>query len=485
MAHASGEEEISMRVTALVLGSILVAGCASVQQNLDHAPPAMADPELVRLRQYEGLYEYENGTTLQIAASPADKILFAVISDARYPLKPLSGDTFTNSTNQRVLFTREGGAVAGYTLPDNGSGQVFRRLSSDVHFPVEMWYPRSPDAPVYSYVPPRDLEDGLPVGAIRGPALDRARIEEMVRRIARGEYPDVHSVLILEKSVLVLEEYFYEYNAETVHQLRSATKSFVSALIGIAIDQGLIESVRAPVLPYFTAEYERIENLTESKRKITIEDLLTQRSGLECNDWDPASAGNESRMGQSEDWVKFILDLPMVHEPGTVASYCSGGVVLLGRIVERASGRNIEDFAREHLFGPLGIHQFEWRFEPDRSSSETFVQLSLRPRDMVRFGLLFAQGGRWNGRQILSEEWVEASTARHTAVGDTDYGYLWWRPYLNVAGGQHHGILATGNGGQKIYIWPELDLIVVLTGGNYNEDSPVNKLLINYILPPK
>ena len=469
-----------MRVTALVLGSILMAGCASVE------PPVTPDTELVRLRQFEGLYEYENGTTLQIAASPADRILFALILGAKYPLKPLSGDTFTNATNQRVLFTREGGLVTGYTLPDSGSGQVFRRLSSEVHFPVGMWYPRSPGAPVYSYVPPRDLGDGLAVGAMRGPALDRSRIEEMVRRIARGEYPDVHSVLILDNGALVLEEYFYEYNAETVHQLRSATKSFVSALVGIAIDQGLIESVRAPVLPYFAADDERIENLTESKRKITLEDLLTQRSGLECNDWDdPASAGNESRMGQSADWVQFILDLPMAHEPGTAASYCSGGVVLLGRIVEKASGRKIEDFAREHLFGPLGIHHFDWRFDPDRSSSETFVQLSLRPRDMARFGLLFAQGGRWNGRQIVSQEWVEASTARHTAVGDTDYGYLWWRPYLNVSGGQHHGIVATGNGGQKIFLWPELDLIVVLTGGSYNQESPVNELLIQYILPPK
>jgi CubicO group peptidase (beta-lactamase class C family) len=465
----------------LPLLAIPLAACAHVSPR---TPASASASAFDRLLEYQGLYEYENGTTLQIAASPADEILFALILDARYPLKPMpEADTFRNVANERVVFVRDGGVVSGYTVPDSGSTRIFRRLSSDVHFPVGMWYPRKPGAPAYSYAPPRALKDGLAVGSM-GPGLDWDRIEEMIRRIAGGGYPDVHSVLILQHGKLVLEEYFYQYDADTVHPLRSATKSFVSALIGIAIDQGLIESVRQPVLPYFQTDYPSIDHLTESKRAITIEDLLTHRSGLDCDDRDAKSAGNESRMALADDWVKLMLDLPMLHEPGQVAKYCSGGVILLGRIVEKASGMRIEDFARERLFGPLGVDRFEWRFAPDRSSSETFVQLSLRPRDMAKFGLLFAQGGRWNGRQILSAKWVEASTARHTVVDDTDYGYLWWRPYLNVTGGRHRGILATGNGGQKIYLWPELDLIVVLTGGNYNVNSPAKELLVNYILPP-
>jgi len=102
---------------------------------------------------------------------------------------------------------------------------------------------------------------------------------------------------------------------------------------------------------------------------------------------------------------------------------------------------------------------------------------------MAKFGLLFSNRGRWDGRQVISEEWVDASTSRHTTVGDTDYGYLWWRPYLNVPGGVHHAVAAQGNGGQEIYIWPELDLVVVLTGGNYNRSSHTNELMIKYILP--
>jgi CubicO group peptidase (beta-lactamase class C family) len=472
------------RLGQLIVTLLLPAFSAYAQVAPKPAEPN-PDQTYERLLQYQGLYEYVNDTTLRIAASPAEQILYALVFDAKYPIRPRpEADTFTDVSNQPVLFVRDAGdGITGYKLASSGSDHVFRRLSSDVHFPKEMWYPRMPGTPTYAYAPPRDLGDGLPVGSI-GPGLDRVRIEEMIRLIASGGYPDVHSVLILQHGNLVLEEYFYEYDANTVHPLRSATKSFISALTGIAIDQGSIKSVRQPVLPYFQDDYKSIGNFAEAKRKITIEDLLTHSSGLDCNDEEPKSAGNESRMAYSEDWVKFVLDLPMLHEPGTVSTYCSGGVILLGRIIEKATGIKIEDFARERLFKPLGIDRFEWRFDPDKSSAETFIQISLRPRDMAKFGLLFSQGGRWNGRQILPAKWVEASLARHSTVNETDYGYLWWRQYLNVPGGRHQGIVATGNGGQKIYLWPDLDLIVVTTGGNYNKDSHADELLIRYILPP-
>src|SRR3546814_846025 len=128
----------------------------------------------------------------------------------------------------------------------------------------------------------------------------------MVRKIISGEYPDQHSVLIAKGGRLVVEEYFYEYDAAMPHQLRSATKSFVSALVGIAIDRGLIESVEATVLPYFADEYGSFQHLTPAKERMTIEDLLTQRSGLDCDDWDADSPGNEVEMGRSSDWVKFV-----------------------------------------------------------------------------------------------------------------------------------------------------------------------------------
>ena len=454
------------------------------------APPSVeGQPQSVTydtLVEYEGTYEYDNGSTLQIAASPADIILYALIAGAKYPLIATSAtDTFTNVADERVVFTRDDKHnVSGYRLA--GDGDVFRRLSLGGDYPRSMWYPRlavqDPDYS-YQYAAPTDGHDGIPVGSISGAGLDASPIYTMVQEIISGKYPDQHSVLIAKNGRLVVEEYFYEYDVGTPHQLRSATKSFVSALVGIAIDQGLIESVENPVLPYFADEYRSFQHVTPAKERMTIEDLLTQRSGLACDDWDADSPGNEVEMGQSTDWVKFVLDLPMTAEPGTETHYCSGAVIVLGRLVEKAAGVPLEAFAGEHLFGPLGIEEYKWRFEPDSSSSETFTQMYLRPRDMMKLGLLFANSGRWKGSQVISEEWVAKSTSSHATVGDTDYGFLWWRPYLHVSGDRHDAIAAQGNGGQEIYLWPELDLVVVLTGGSYNKSSHTNRLLVDYIVP--
>jgi CubicO group peptidase (beta-lactamase class C family) len=177
----------------------------------------------------------------------------------------------------------------------------------------------------YRYTMPRDRKDGLRVGSLDGSGLDPARIEAMVQGIARGDYPDVHSLLVVKNGALVLEEYFYEYDADTLHPLRSATKSVVSALAGVAIDNRLLAGAHEPVLPHFEPQYGRIENVTDAKRRITLEHLLTNSSGLDCNDYDGKSAGNESLMGRTDDWVKFILDLPMIEEPGGTARGTGGG----------------------------------------------------------------------------------------------------------------------------------------------------------------
>ena len=457
--------------------AFVAAACAAL-----HAQRVLT-PEFERLRAYEGTYEAEGGGTLELLASPRDNALVAVVGGGRYPLKAAGADLFVDATGRRVRLSIEKGRE-GYTLLDGGhAGRLFRRVGPAPPFDERVWFPRPRSNGGYRYAPPEARADGLDVGRIEGPPLDAARLQQMGEALAAGQHPDVHSVLIAHRGRLLYEEYFYEYDANTPHPLRSATKSVVSALVGLAIAQNKLE-LRQPVLPFFIDEYPQIANLTEAKRKMTIEDLLTNRSGLDCDDWNSASPGHEVKMGLADDWARFILDLPMRSEPGTTASYCSGGVILLGRIVEKVAGQPLEAFARQHLFEPLGIQKWEWRFDPDPSSINTVCQLSLTPRDMLKLGLLYMNRGRWQGRQILPAAWVDASLERHTTLGDTDYGYLWWRPYLQVAGGRHHGYLATGNGGQKIFLWPTLDLVVVMTGGNYNTPSPSNTLAIKYILPP-
>ena len=173
----------------------------------------------------------------------------------------------------------------------------------------------------------------------------------------------------------------------------------------------------------------------------------------------------------------------MVDSPGGKGMYCSGNVITLGRIVEKATKQYLPDFAKKNLFTPMGVSNIRWSFKPDPSSAETFCQIYMRPRDMAKFGLLYLNKGKWHGKQILAHDWVMQSLAKHSTVQNVDYGYLWWIKYLDADGVRYYGKAAQGNGGQKIYIWEEQNMVTVITGGNYNTQSPSDELIRKYILP--
>ncbi|PIF29929.1 CubicO group peptidase (beta-lactamase class C family) [Flavobacterium sp. 9] len=433
-----------------------------------------------QLKEYEGVYEYKNNTTLQIAASPKDTILFAIINDSKYALKPSEKDVFLNMSQETVTFLRDqSSGINGYS----SDGKTFKLLNKKVVFPKEMWYPRLNVTKDYKYVyqqPKKDL-DGLVTGTLDNTGLDKTLLSEMMQKIVDGTYANVHSVLIIKDGKLVFEEYFYDNNKAKLHELRSATKSFVSALTGIAIDKGLIKDKTETVLSYFP-DY-TIKNLTDDKKQITIENLLTNQSGLDCDVSNPKAEGNETAMNNSDDWVQFTLDLPMVDVPGGKGMYCSGNPITLGKIIERATKMPLPEFAKQTLFKDLGIKNFKWNFKPDASSAETFCQVYLNSRDMAKFGLLYLNKGLWNGKQVVSKNWVEQSLAKHSVVQGVNYGYLWWLKFLTVDGVKYNGKAAQGNGGQKIYIWEEQNMITVITGGNYNSQSPSDELIQKYILP--
>lgn len=432
------------------------------------------------LKEYQGLYQYQNNSTLQIAASPKDTLLYAIINESRYQLMPVEKDLFLNMTKDRVEFFRDKqNKVAGYTVGKDR----FAILSRNVVFPKEMWYPRLTNLQDYTYTyrQPTDDKDGLKTGSLENTDLDKSLLDEMMKKIIKGEYPNVHSVLILKNDHLVFEEYFYEYNKQKLHELRSATKSFISALTGIAIDKGLIKSKDETVLSYFT-DYS-IENNSDAKKRITIENLLTNQSGLDCDISNPESVGNETVMSNSDDWVRFTLNLPMIDCAGGKGMYCSGNPIVLGRIIEKTTQQTVPEFAKKNLFGPLGIKNWIWNFKPDKSSAETFCQVYLTPRDMVKFGLLYLNNGNWNDRQIISKEWIDQSLKKHSVVQGVNYGYLWWNKYLDADGVRYYSYAAQGNGGQKIYIFQELNMVIVITGGNYNTQSPSDELIRKHILP--
>ena len=433
-----------------------------------------------QLKEYEGLYEYVYNSTLKIAASPNDTLLYAVINESKYKLTPTGKDLFLNMSKQKVQFYRnKSNAIAGYIVDKD----TFKLLSNNVYFPKEMWFPRPMTGKgfKYKYYKPKDLKDGLQIGDVEKSGLDTALLAEMMRKIVDETYPNVHSVLIIKDGKLLFEEYFYEYTKDTLQELRSASKSFVSALTGIALEKGFIKSKYEKVLPYFP-EY-TIENNSDLKRQITIENLLSQQSGLDCDISNDNSEGNETTMSNSDDWVKFTLDLPMIDIPGGKGMYCSGNPVILGRIIEKETHQPLPEFAKKTLFEPLGITKFKWNFKPDKSSSETFCQLYLMPRDMAKFGLLYLNKGNWNGKQVVSSDWVRQSLSKHSVIQGVEYGYLWWIKYLDADGIRYYGKAAQGNGGQKIYIWEEQNMVTVITGGSFNTQSPSDELIRKYILP--
>jgi len=442
-------------------------------------PQSGYKPGYEQLKSYEGIYEYSNHTTVAIAASPKDSLLYAIINKSTYPLSPFEKDIFLNLSKEKIQFLRnKSDQVSGFVAGKD----TFKLLSKKVWFPKTMWYPRLPDDKNSNqYTLPENINDGLQTGSITNSGLDTALLAEMMKKIISGNYPNVHSILIIKDGRLVFEEYFYEYNKDSLQELRSATKSFVSALTGIAIEKKFIKSIHETVLPYFP-EY-TVQNNTSNKKRITIENMLSNQSGLDCDISNPKSEGNETTMDHSDDWVKFTLDLPMIDSPGGKGMYCSGNPVTLGRIIEKATNKPLPVFARENLFNPLGIENFKWNFKPDKSNAEDFCQLYLRPRDMAKFGLLYLQYGNWNGKQIIDPAWVKLSLEKHSVVQGVDYGYLWWLKYLDANGVKYYGKAAQGNGGQKIYIWQEQNMVTVITGGNYNTQSPSDELIRKYILP--
>jgi CubicO group peptidase (beta-lactamase class C family) len=346
-----------------------------------------------------------------------------------------------------------------------------------------MWYARI-DAPKnfkYIYKQPTNDHDGLLTGSIENTGLNKALLSEMVEKIVDGTYPNVHSVLIIKDGKLVFEEYFYEHNKNKLHELRSATKSFISALAGKAIEKGYIKNKDEKVLSYFP-EY-TFKNMTEAKRQITVEHLMTNQSGLDCDVYNSKAAGDENTMAYKADWIQYSLDLPMNDKPGGMGQYCSSNPIILGRIIEKTTKMPLPAFASQTIFKDLGINNFEWNFKPDSSSAETFCQINLRSRDFAKFGLLYQNDGFWNGKQVIEKAFVQQSLAKHSVVAGLDYGYLWWTRSLDANGVKYYGKLAQGNGGQKLYIFKELGLVTVITAGQYNMQSSSNELNARYILP--
>ncbi|UCE20926.1 MAG: serine hydrolase [Candidatus Aminicenantes bacterium] len=284
--------------------------------------------------------------------------------------------------------------------------------------------------------------------------IDSEKLAEAVEHVLRNNV-NIHSFLVIRNGHLVADVCFFPYAPDTKHDVASVTKSLTSTLIGIAVEKGLIKSTDLSVLGFFSER--TVNNLDEAKKSMSLADLLTMTSGLECIA-QPTEVTLFQMMG-SPDWVQFMLDLPMETEPGERFVYNSGAVHLLSTIIRKATGKSALDFARSNLFEPLGISDLAWPMDPQGISNMGWGSMRMKPHDMAKLGYLYLKNGQWEGNQILPSSWVKEATKSHANFqSGNGYGYLWW-----VYKDQTYSAL--GRGGQCIYVLPEKNLIIVMTGG--------------------
>jgi CubicO group peptidase (beta-lactamase class C family) len=319
--------------------------------------------------------------------------------------------------------------------------------------------------------------------------LDGDRLTGLVELIRSGEeFPDLQGLLIVRHGYLVVEKYFGGYDADDLHMLQSVSKSFTSAVMGIAIEQKKIRGVEERVLDFFP-DLEGIANIDDRKRAMTIEDLLTMRSGTDYHERGAGSPHYQLNALQ-RGWTEFILSRPMVHEPGTHFQYDSGGVILMSSLIKARTGAHADAFMAEHLFKPLGIER-HWWFRNRQGHPHLGGGLHLAPRDMAKFGLLYLRKGKWEDEQVVPRKWVEASIKRQVEFGpearrSVGYGYLWWILQPDPDGeGEQDIYAAMGFRAQYIFVIPEHDMVVVVTGGTHNraDQSKPIEFLYSHILP--
>ena len=348
---------------------------------------------------------------------------------------------------------------------------------------------------------PAALGDGWAIDSPDSVGIDGARLCGIATRLKETD-ANVHGVVIIRHGRLIFEQYFpgydrpwgqgdgqYEFDATSKHDMRSVSKSAISLLVGIAIDRKLIASADEPVVKFFP-DYSSVKS--PGWDNITLRHLLTMSSGMR---WDEGRAwtdpkNDEPYLGSEADPVRYVLSKPIAAPPDTVWTYNGGGTDLLGNVIERVSGKPLEAFAREMLFAPLGISDWEWmKYRNEKIASA--AGLRLRPRDAAKLGQLVLNKGDWNGRQIVSTRWIEQSvTPRFQAIGLFGglfyYGQQWWMGRTLSGDKDVKWVAAQGLGGQRIVVIPELDLVMVTTSGLYGsprQGSAPLDILANYIIP--
>ena len=349
-----------------------------------------------------------------------------------------------------------------------------------------------PPPETFSYTAPEDIGDGWQVGDLEAEGFDTPMIVDMMDAVLNETYPGIDSVAIARNNKLLL--YWFDRRRELDefdawinnmvrerHVLHSTSKSFTSALIGIAIDQGHIESTQVSFLDLF--DYTDYENWDARKADITLEDALTMRFGFRWNEWSRPYTDPQNHLVNLEnnhfDWPKALLDLPMASDPGTTFAYNTAGTIAIGKALGNATGERLGQFANTYLFLPMQITDARW-WSPNNLANGG-SGLFLRTRDLAKFGQLYLDGGAWQGQQLISEEWIADSVVRRVDLSDVlffseGYGYQWWLDELPYKSQLLETWVTSGYGGQYLFVVPGLELVVAFTGHNYDNSDGISNL---------
>lgn len=376
------------------------------------------------------------------------------------------GKLFSNTIELTILLANK--TIAKTILTKSTKDWIFKNLSSITN----------------KTNTPNQLNDGWKIAKLKKSPF----LKQMEDSILGQKLINTHSVLIAKKGKLVYEKYFSGYTATTTHDQRSASKSISSALIGIAIDKKMIKNDNQSMYKFIPKEYQYTKS--SKKNSIKIKDLLTMSSGIDAVDFGikRKSLASEPNYQNSSNWLKTVLEAPMINSPGTIANYGSANPYLLGIALSEVISNPLELFIDRELLKPLKISNYV--IQKDMTGKPYFGGgMYITPRDMLKFGQLYLSNGKWEGNQIISKKWVQKSFQNYRKLQNVKekngYGYLWWHKTYIVSGKKIKSIEARGAGGQYIFVIPTLNVVVVITSGNYRNGKfqQPEKIIKEYILP--
>lgn len=315
---------------------------------------------------------------------------------------------------------------------------------------------------------------------------DKEKIKALNLKIAENSFKEITGIVVIKDGKLLIEEYFNLAERNTLHNTRSVGKTFASAIMGIALKDGYLKSVNQTLGEFYSLK--DYENYSPKKESVTLRQLLTMSSGFEGFDFDEKSIGNEENMYPKGNWVRWTLNLPMAErKPGEKWAYFTAGVVVLGDILHKRVPGGLDKYADEKLFKPLGIKNYKWQYTP-QNVANTAGGLQMSTLDFAKFGQLYKNNGKWKAKQIIPERWVKESLSKHFLLPENgaNYGYLWWNKTYKVNEKDFEVYFCSGNGGNKIFIFKDVPLVVVVTATAYGKPymhSQVDKIIEKYIIP--